>query len=125
MSIDKDKFYKEEKLYKEITNRYKWFKVQATKHKRLNRTLWLTSAIISVILAIILPLVTGYVMLRTPEKLWILETSYRNQLKNLSLQLEFQFERNPKFDRQDFEKKYFDLMTEANDKRVDIKSGGG
>ncbi|MCH7676743.1 hypothetical protein IH879_17625 [candidate division KSB1 bacterium] len=138
----------EDKLYKKVTDRYKWFEDEAKKHRRLNRILWLGASIISVlvaitaafdftifnviksrqisvILALILPLVTGYVVLRTPEKLWILETSIRNRLKDLSVELEFQFERNPKFNRQDFEKKYLALMAESNDKWVDIKRGAG
>ncbi len=138
----------EDKLYKKVTDRYKWFEDEAKKHRRLNRILWLGSSIISVlvaitaafdftifnviksrqisvILALILPLVTGYLVLRTPEKLWILETSIRNRLKDLSVELEFQFERNPKFNRQDFEKKFLALMAESNDKWVEIKRGAG
>lgn len=142
MSIEEDK------LWKKVTGRYKWFADEAKKHRRLYRILWLGASIISVlvaitaafdftifnviksrqisaILALILPLVTGYVVLRTPETLWILETSIRNRLKDLSVELEFQFERDPKFDRQDFEKKYLAIMAESNDKWVEIKRGAG
>ncbi len=138
----------EDKLYKKVTDTSKWFEAEASKHRRLNRILWLASSVISVlvaitaafdftifnviksrqisaILALILPLVTGYVVLRTPETLWILETSIRNRLKDLSVELEFQFERDPKFDRQDLEKKYLAIMAESNDKWVEIKRGAG
>ncbi len=139
---------KEEKLYKKVTDSYKWFNDEAKKHRRLHRRLWLGSSIISVlvaitaafdftifsviksqqitvILALILPLVTAYVVLRTPEKLWILETSTRNRLKDLSVDLEFRFERDPKFDRQHSEKKYLAIMAESNDIWVEIKRGAG
>ena len=142
MSIEDDK------LYKEVIERYRWFRDEAKKHKRLNRSLWLGSSIISVlvaitaafeftiinginshhistILALILPLVTGYVVLRTPEKLWIFEISTRNRLKNLSKELEFEFDRNKNFDRQGFEKKYLEIMAESNDKWVEIKQRTG
>lgn len=138
----------EDKLYNIVTDRCSWFEKEAKKHKWLHRVLWLVASIISVlvamtatfnftisnviksqqisaILALILPLVTGYVVLRTPEKLWILETNIKNRLKDLSIELEFQFERDPKFNRQDFEKKYLAIMAESNDKWVEIKRGAG
>ena len=141
------KSIKDDTLYKKVAERYKWFEDEANKHKELHRFLWLGASIISVLvamtsafefaiyvikshhistfLALCLPLVTGYVVLRNPEKLWVLETAIRNRLKDLSIELEFQFERDPKFDREELEKKYLAILAESNDKWVDIKQGAG
>ena len=137
---------KQDTLYKKVCDSISFYKNEGRKHKRMNRSLWLTATVISVlvaitsavdipignekiihsisaVLAIILPAVTGYVVLRTPEKLWILETSIRNRLKDLSAEIEFQYEHDKNYDRKEFEKKYLSIMAESNKKWVDIKSG--
>ncbi len=141
MSIEDDP------LYEKVIDSYDKFKKEAKKHKRLNRMLWWAASAISVgvaitatldivfkgnnlqtysaILALILPLVTGYVVMRTPEKLWILETSTRNCLKDLSDELEFEYTRNPEFDRKPFEKRYLEIMADASSKWVKTKQGTG
>lgn len=136
----------ENSLYKKVTNKAEWYTKAANKHRRLNRILWAASSTISVliaifsafdfllfgeiksqqistVLALILPFVTGYVVLRSPEKLWIMETFTRNRLKDLTTEIEFQYERNKDFDREDFEQKFLDIMSESNEKWADIKSG--
>ena len=79
---------------------------------------------ISTFLALILPLVTGYVVLRSPEQLWIHEINYRNQLSDIKTRLEFELERetrDPKFDIRKLEEKYLNIMSESNKAWIGIK----
>ena len=131
MSLDKNS------LYVRVRCSHEWFKKGAKKHRRLNRYLWLASSItslliafsanfsftvlgsvsslqISAALALALPVLTAYVVLRTPEKLWILETSIRNRLSDLRARIEFAAEKNASFDRDAFEKEFFETMAEAS-----------
>ena len=148
MPNNNEELYKNDKLYQKVTKSSEWFEKEAKKHKRLNRQLWLASSIISIlvaittaidfslfnaiksqliatILAIILPVVTAYIVLRTPEKLWILETSIRNRLRSLGTELEFQIERDINYDRGEFEKEYIAIMNESSEKWVEIKQTAG
>jgi hypothetical protein len=138
----------ENSLYVQVSERYEWFKGESKKHKRLTRILWLASSITSLLiafgtnfsftvfdsisshkisagLALALPLLTAYVVLRTPEKLWILETSFRNRLGDLRTRIRFAAEKNTNFNRDAFEKEVFEILTEANQKWVDVKQGSG
>ena len=56
------------------------------------------------VLAIVLPFITGYVALRTPEKLWIYEVDIRNQLFDLAAEIELLIDRKVDFDREPYEK---------------------
>ena len=119
-------------------------KRQASFHKNLYRSLWILSALISfavaffssftfliydvssnsiaTVLALILPMVTGYVVLRSPEKLWIFEIDTRNQLYDLISELEFLMDRDQEFDRETYEKKFLVIMEQSNKKWVSLKS---
>lgn len=118
---------------------------QATHHKVLHRSLWAASSILSVLIAIttafdfsllsipskniatlfaiILPMVTSYMVLRSPEKLWIHEINIRNQLFDLHTELNLLIKRNAEFDPADFEQRYLAIMAEANKKWIEIKEG--
>lgn len=118
---------------------------QAARHKYLHRSLWTASSLISVLIAaatafdfsllhipskniatmfaIILPMVTSYMVLRSPEKLWIHEINIRNQLMDLHTELELLTTRNAQIDHADFEKRYLAIMSAANKKWVEIKEG--
>lgn len=123
-------------LYINISEKKNDFKREANKHKRLKRFLWTFSTVLSVglalcanfefkilgvesstlteIISIIVPVVTGYSILRSPETLWIMETDVRNKLSDLKQKLKMSAEREPDFDRSEFENKYFEIMDEAN-----------
>lgn len=118
---------------------------QAARHKYLHRSLWAASSFISVLIAIatafdfsllnipskniatffaiILPMVTSYIVLRSPEKLWTHEINTRNQLMDLHTELELLTTRNAQIDQSDFEKRYLTIMSAANKKWVEIKEG--
>lgn len=118
---------------------------QATHHKMLHRSLWGASSIISVLIAvttafdfsllnipskniatlfaIILPMVTSYMVLRSPEKLWIHEINIRNQLLDLHTELNLLTKRNAEFDPAAFEQRYLAVMATANKKWIEIKEG--
>lgn len=119
------------------------FKGEAERHKRIYRWLWLVSAAISLMIAIIstlkisicqlnhnesaallsiiLPVVTGYLVLRTPEKLWILEVNTRNKLKDLATEYELKVERGATIDTEEYERRFIEIMTSANEKWVKLK----
>lgn len=133
-------------LYQSIKQRGDHFKNEATKHKRLKRFLWALSTILSVglalcanfefaiygitsstltqIISIIVPVITGYSILRSPETLWIMETDVRNKLADLKLRLKMVAEREPNFDREEFENVYFKIMEDANNRWLEIKQNG-
>ncbi len=118
---------------------------QAARHKYLHRSLWIVSSLMSVLiaittafdfsllnipsksiatlLAIILPMVTSYMVLRSPEKLWIHEINTRNQLLDLHTELELLTARNAQFNPADFEQRYLAIMATANKKWIEIKEG--
>lgn len=118
---------------------------QAASHKFLHRSLWAASSFISVLIAIattfdftllgftskniatlfaiLLPMVTSYMILRSPEKLWIHEINTRNQLLDLHTELELKIKRNASFDPEDFEQRYLAIMATANKKWAGIKEG--
>jgi ABC-type spermidine/putrescine transport system permease subunit I len=116
---------------------------QAARHKYLHRSLWVASSFISLLIAastafdfslfnlasksiatlfaIILPMVTSYMILRSPEKLWIHEINIRNQLLDLHTELELLTARNAQFNPADFEQRYLTIMSTANKKWIEIK----
>jgi hypothetical protein len=118
---------------------------QAARHKFLHRSLWIASSLMSVLIAvttafdfslfniaskniatlfaIVLPMVTSYMVLRSPEKLWIHEINIRNQLFDLYTELNLLIKRNAEFDPADFEQRYFAIMATANKKWIEIKEG--
>jgi len=118
---------------------------QAVRHKFLHRSLWIASSLMSVLIAvttafdfsllsipskniatlfaIILPMVTSYIVLRSPEKLWIHEINIRNQLCDLYTELNLLIKRNAGFDPADFEQRYLTIMATANKKWIEIKEG--
>lgn len=118
---------------------------QAARHKYLHRSLWIASSLMSVLIAvttafnfsllnipsksiatlfaIILPMVTSYMVLRSPEKLWIHEINIRNQLLDLHTELALLTARNAQFDPADFEQRYLSIMATANKKWIEIKEG--
>ncbi len=132
-------------LLKTIENAANNHSKQADKHKILHRSLWGASSFISVLIAIattfdftllgftskniatlfaiLLPMVTSYMILRSPEKLWIHEINTRNQLLDLHTELELKINRNASFDPEDFEQRYLAIMATANKKWVGIKEG--
>lgn len=138
---------KQDILYKNMDEKEAMFKNEAKKHKRLKRILWTCSSVLTVALAlcanfdfsfygvtssgltkiisIIVPVVTGYAILRSPESLWIMEIDMRNKISDLKQRLILAAERNPDFNRTDFDEEYFNLMAEANNRWLEIKQGGG
>ena len=118
---------------------------QAARHKFLHRGLWIASSLTSVLIAIttafdfsllnipskniatlfaiVLPMVTSYMVLRSPEKLWIHEINIRNQLLDLHTELELLGKRNAQFDPAEFEQRYLAIMVAANKKWIEIKEG--
>lgn len=120
-------------------------RTQATAHKLLHRSLWAASSLMSVLIAItttfdfsllnihskniatlfaiILPMVTSYMVLRSPEKLWIHEINIRNQLFDLHTELNLLIKRNAEYDPAVFEQRYFAIMATANKKWIEIKEG--
>lgn len=134
-------------LYDKVAEQRDWFRNEAKKHKRLNRWLWLASTVISVLialgtsfvvtvgpattaqvaagLAIVLPAVTAYAVLRSPEQLWILETSMRNRLSDLLTRMELEHHDNRTFDRTEIRREFLALMKEADTGWSEIKKGSG
>lgn len=118
---------------------------EAAHHKFLHRSLWIASSLMSVLIAattafdfsvlnipskniatlfaIILPMVTSYMVLRSPEKLWIHEINIRNQLFDLHTELNLLIKRNAKYEPADFEQRYLAIMATANKKWIEIKEG--
>jgi ABC-type spermidine/putrescine transport system permease subunit I len=118
---------------------------EASRHKMLHRSLWGASSIVSVLVAIatafdfsllnfpskniatlfaiILPMVASYMVLRSPEKLWIHEINIRNQLLDLHTELNLLIKRNAEYDPAVFEQRYFAIMATANKKWIEIKEG--
>ena len=78
---------------------------------------------IATLFAIVLPMVTSYIVLRSPEKLWIHEINIRNQLQDLKTELELLTLRNAEFNPADFEQRYLAIMNTANNKWIEIKEG--
>jgi hypothetical protein len=116
---------------------------QAARHKYLHRGLWVASSLLSMLVAvsaafdftllnipskniatffaILLPMVTSYMVLRSPEKLWIHEVNTRNQLLDLKTELELLTLRDADFNPADFEQRFFTIMKMANNKWIEIK----
>lgn len=138
---------KQDTLYKNLDKKEKMFRNEAKKHRRLKRFLWTLSSILTVglaicanfdfqigsitssgltkIISIVVPVVTGYAILRSPESLWIMEIDMRNKLADLKQRLMLIAERDPDFNRADLEKEYFKIMEEANNRWLEIKQGSG
>lgn len=134
-----------DKLYLKIKETAEWFRCEASGHKKLNRGLWFSSSVISIlvaifanfkftyygitsesltaILAIILPVITGYTVLRSPESLWIFEVDIRNRLNHLKEKIVFSADRDRDFNREPYEDEYFKIMGEANSRWQEIKKG--
>jgi len=137
----------EDLLLSKIMKAAKDQKKQAGRHKNLYRCLWLASALVSVsiavfstfdlciygippknvstFLSIILPFITGYVVLRSPDQLWVFEVSTRNQLNDLAAEMELLIDRKVDFDRAPYEKKYLSIMAKANKRWVMLKQNSG
>lgn len=136
---------KDDLLYQKIDNHQKEFKKQARSHKRLKRFLWTISSVLTVglalcanftfdifgitssgltkLISIIVPVVTGYSILRSPESLWIMEIEMRNRLSDLKDRFQLKADRNPEFDRSAIEEEYFQIMEDANRRWLEIKDG--
>ncbi|WP_415896396.1 hypothetical protein ACMXYX_09995 [Neptuniibacter sp. QD72_48] len=134
----------EDTLYKKIQTQANWFAKHAARHKKMNHTLWfissftsvaiaicanfsfeilnLSSAKLTALLAIFLPVITGYTLLRGPENLWIMEIEIRNRLLDLKSKMELTAECEGAFDRTEFEEEYFAVLKDANSKWQEIKS---
>ncbi|MCI5147441.1 MAG: hypothetical protein D3923_18400, partial [Candidatus Electrothrix sp. AR3] len=128
---------------KKIEDRFCDQNSQANRHRMMHRSLWILSSIISIAiaflssgefsclgissislskyLAILLPVVTGYVVLRNPEKLWVAEINTRNKLADLSSEIELILDRGGDINREVFEKRYLDIMRESNERWVEIR----
>jgi hypothetical protein len=130
-------------LYQELVDRKRGFKREAEKHKILHRGLWALSALLSILvalgtnfsipvgpvasadlsagLAIVLPALTAYTVLRSPEQLWILEIQTRNRLSDLQTRMELAFHEDPGFDRTPIREAYFEVMAGANEEWATLK----
>jgi hypothetical protein len=112
----------------------------ARRHKRLYRFYWTLSTVLSLaiavsatfnfpgsktlagILGIVLPAITAYIVLRSPEQLWILETSTRHRLSDLKQKIELATSRGEPDDPA-LEAEYFQIMKDASDTWKQIKNG--
>ncbi len=134
---------KQDLLLQKINKIFIQQKNQASIHKYMYRFLWAASALVSLLIAIfsvfdwsvegvnskdvatflslILPLITGYIVIRTPEKLWIYEVDMRNQLADLTTEIELQMDRDENFDREPYEKRFLAIMASANKKWLALK----
>ena len=130
-------------LKSKIKTKRDGFKEEANYHKNLNRALWAATSVLSVVVAlttnidfelwgipsstfagvfaIILPAVTGYTLLRSPEPLWIFEVDIRNRLTDLLDKIELRESENVENDYENYEKEYFEIMKEANIRWQNIK----
>ena len=131
-------------LDKLIEERLLWFKSEAAKHRRLHRALWAATTAISLgvafattfkfvvwgpvdsvdlakALGIVLPAVTAYVVLRSPERLWVFETVTRNRLYRLKERLALAAEDTT--DDAKSREEYFQIMNDATDRWASIKGG--
>ena len=133
------------KLESLIHDRLKEFKNQAKKHRRLHRGLWFASTVTSLAVAyssnftfawgsvtsanlagifgILLPAITGYIMLRSPEKLWIFETEMRNRLYRLQDKIALAEAGEAQLDSVGLQNEYLKIMEESNTRWVEIKNG--
>lgn len=131
-------------LLEKVKEKSAFFKKEANKHKHLNVFLWWVSTIISLsiailsnfsfefygipsatfsaILAIILPVITAYVIFRNPQKLWLFEIFTRNKL--LDLENKIELEQVPNVSGE-LKKEFFEIMSEANKKWLNIKEISG
>lgn len=82
----------------------------------------LSSDQLTALLAIFLPVITGYTLLRGPENLWVMEIEMRNRLLDLKSKMELKTESEGAFDRTEFEEEYFAILKDANNKWQEIKS---
>ena len=118
-------------------------KKQAAFHKNLHRNLWILSAALSfviallasnelgfdgqwakrlsAVLALILPFLTGYLVLRQPDKLWIAEIETRNQLNDLMEKIELDLLRNDTSRYAEHEARYFEIMETATKRWLALK----
>ncbi|MCC5884891.1 MAG: hypothetical protein JJT88_00485 [Gammaproteobacteria bacterium] len=129
-----------------VEKKLKKFQDEANKHKNLYRALWLTATGMSLaiamltnfdfaiygaiqtgtlasILGITLPAITAYVVLRSPEELWIYEIRTRNRLFNLKERIDLEFGSTGSLDEQRFRDEYFDIMRDADAQWAAIKGG--
>jgi hypothetical protein len=74
-------------------------------------------------LAITLPAITAYIVLRSPEQLWIMETLMRNRLSDLKERMRLEVLSGARDDTQEFRDAYFKIMTDASDEWQIIKKG--
>jgi hypothetical protein len=138
-----------ETLRELVARNHEWFRDQAGKHRLQHRLLWKVSTGISIaiaiattsefsiplligeltsqklagLLGILLPAITAYVVLRSPEQLWILETSIRNRLSNLKEKMRLAVLRGARDDGPEFEEEYFRIMKDASEGWQIIKNG--
>ena len=82
---------------------------------------WLSSSDLAIFLSLVLPFFTGYILLRTPGKLWILEINIRNQLKDLETEIELKAKRGADINIDELENRFLSIMKKANEKRVEVK----
>ncbi|MGQ8367194.1 hypothetical protein [Glaciecola sp. 1036] len=130
-------------LHRKINKKVKVFATEANRHKLMYRTLWGTTSVISIllaistnfdysfwgvsssvisgILAIILPVIMAYTVLRSPEKLWIFEIRVRNNLNDLLSRLELALDKDPAFDRSALEEEFAKIMSDANKEWCEIR----
>ncbi|WP_415911374.1 hypothetical protein [Neptuniibacter sp. QD37_11] len=133
----------EDTLYNKINTKANWFDKHAARHKKMNHTLWfissftsvaiaicanfsfeilnLSSAQLTALLAICLPVITGYTLLRGPENLCVMEIEMRNRLLDLQSKMELKSEKENTFDRTEFEEEFFAILKDANNKWQEIK----
>lgn len=135
------------KLQSIVEGKFEVFKKEARKHKRLHRYTWWATTFVSLaiafssnydfaigpsidsdqvagVLGIVLPAVTAYIVLRSPERLWILEIQMRNRLSDLKDRIELAYERDPNVDSASFETELFEILDDANNRWTEIKLGG-
>jgi hypothetical protein len=132
-------------LLNAVDQQVRSFKKEARKHKRLWRALWFGSSLISLLiafltnfsfdipwvssddvaagLAILLPVISGYIVLRSPEPLWIHEVVTRNKLADLETKIRLGIARQPDFDTSVFDQEFFEIMNEASERWAALKGG--
>ncbi len=138
--------HKDLEIYKKVEEKRSEFGEEAIKHRRLHRSLWLMTTAVSLaiaysstyefdlpgwldsgrlaaVLGILLPAITAYITLRSPERLWLFEVSIRNRLSDLAVKIEFAYRKSEELDQTDLEKEYLEIMRDASAKWLSIKQG--
>jgi hypothetical protein len=83
---------------------------------------WLSSGTLAGVLGILLPAITAYIVLRSPEQLWILETVTKHRLSDLEQKIDVAVTQGVSEDDPKFQEEYFRILKDAVDGWQHLKS---